>query len=88
VWPEPFAAHLSGVPVNYGAESPLLVDVVIDTYPPRSDPARFVVEATDRGPELPDDLLLGLHRVGDGFLKAPEDVVPLLPQAPRHARRG
>jgi hypothetical protein len=37
---------------------------------------------------LPDDLLLGLHRVGDGLLKAPEDVVPLLPPAPRHARRG
>jgi hypothetical protein len=66
----------------------LRVDVVIDTYPPRSHPARFVPEATDRGPELPDDLLLGLHRVGDGFLKAPEDVVPLLPPAPRHARRG
>jgi hypothetical protein len=45
----------------------LRVDLVLDTYLPRSDPAKFVVEATDRGPELPDDILLGLHRVGTDF---------------------
>lgn len=66
----------------------MLVDVVLDTYLPRSNPASFVVEATERGPELPDDQLLALHRVGDVFLKTPEDVVPLLPPPPRHARRG
>ncbi|OBF58321.1 hypothetical protein A5787_23495 [Mycobacterium sp. 852002-50816_SCH5313054-b] len=64
------------------------MDVVIDIYPPRSHAARFVVEPTDRGPELPDELLHGLHRAGDTFLKAPEDAVPVLPSAPRHARRG
>jgi hypothetical protein len=87
VWPEAFSAHLLGVPVNYGADSPLLVDVVIDTYVPRSDPARFIVEATDRGPDIPDAQMPGLHRVGDGFLKDPADVVPLV-TIKRHARRG
>jgi len=54
---------------------------------PRSDAASFVREATDVGPELPNDLLLGLHRVGDSFLKAPQDVFPLVPPV-RHAMRG
>ncbi|SPM33692.1 hypothetical protein MRAB57_1496, partial [Mycobacterium rhizamassiliense] len=75
------------VPVDYGAHSPLLAEVFLDTYLPRSDAATFVPEATDCGPELPNDLLLGLHRVGDTFLKTPEDVVPLVPPR-RHAMRG
>jgi hypothetical protein len=87
VWPETFSGRVWRVPVNYGADSPLLVDVVLDTYVQRSNPARFVPEATDRGPDLPNDLLLGLHRVWDAFLKTPEDVVPLLPPT-RHAMRG
>lgn len=87
MWPERFSARLGGLLIDYGADSPLSVSVVLDAYVPRSDPSKFVVEGTDRGPELPDDWLLGLHRVGSLFLKAPEDVVQLL--APRrHARAG
>lgn len=87
MWPETFSGRVWRVPVDYGANSPLLAEVVLDTYLPRSKAASFVPEPTDRGPELPNDLLLGLHRVGDAFLKTPEDVVPLVPPR-RHAMRG
>lgn len=87
VWPETFSGGLKGIPVNYGVDSPLLVDVVLDAYLQRTNPAIFVVEGTDRGPELPNDLLVGLHGVGGTFLKTPEDVVPFVPPR-RHARRG
>jgi hypothetical protein len=75
------------VPIDYGDDAPLLAEVVLDTYLQRSDAATFVREATDRGPELPNELLLGLHHVGDAFLKAPNDVVSLVSPR-RHARRG
>lgn len=88
MWPANLSAELAGVPVNYGADSPLSVSVVLDAYVPRSDPSKFVIEATDRGPELPDDRLLGLYQVGELFLKTPTERVPILTAPPRHARRG
>lgn len=87
VWPETFSGRVWHVPIDYGDDAPLLAEVVLDTYLQRSDAATFVREATDRGPELPNELLLGLHRVGDAFLKAPNDVVSLVSPR-RHARRG
>ncbi len=88
MWPEKLSAELAGVPVNYGADSPLSVSVVLDAYVPRSDPSKFVIEATDRGPELSDDRLLALYQVGELFLKTPTEPVPILTAPPRHARRG
>lgn len=88
VWPEFFGGELSGVPVNYGADSPLLVNIAIQTYQQRSDPVRFVPEPSQEGPPLPSSELVGLHRVGDWFLKAPEDVVELSHPPMRLARRG
>ncbi|MCV7221880.1 HEPN domain-containing protein [Mycolicibacterium elephantis] len=87
-WPENLSAELAGVPINYGADSPLTVNVVLSAYVPRSDPSKFVPEQTDRGPELPDDRLRDLYQVGEFFLKTPTEQVPLLTAPPRHARRG
>jgi hypothetical protein len=87
IWPEAFAAELSGIPVEYGGESRLPVNVVIDSYVPRSDPASFVTEETDKGPPLWDGEMHGLHRVWDLVLKAPEDTIPVTTQL-RRARRG
>ena len=87
IWPERFSAELSGVPVEYGADSLLLVDVVVDAYSPRSTPARYVVEETNQGPPLWDGELQGLHHVWDSVLKAPEDIIPLTTEL-RRARSG
>ncbi|MBB3602278.1 hypothetical protein FHT40_001911 [Mycolicibacterium sp. BK556] len=77
---------MGDVPVNYGGESPLLVDLFIDAYAPRSNRAMFVAEPTDRGPELPGDQAIGLHYVGNRFVKAKRTQGTLRP--PRHAFRG
>jgi hypothetical protein len=87
MWPEAFGVGMSGIPVEYGGESPLLVEVVIDAYVPRSNPASFITKETDKGPPMWDGELQGLRRVWDVALKAPEDVIPLTTGL-RRARRG
>ncbi|CAA0127430.1 Uncharacterised protein [Mycolicibacterium vanbaalenii] len=77
VWPAGFSGALAPIDVEYGAESPVRVTPVVDSYQPRNRPEQYASDEEVEGPPLWDGELPGLHRVWDAYLKAPEDSVPL-----------
>lgn len=61
--------------INYGAATPLAVEVNISTFTQRSARGAHLTEPTDLGPPLWDGKVPGLHRLRNFILQAPEDLI-------------